>query len=739
MTQALETTRWWLVIVLPSVTLAWVVIAAGRVWSSLTIVDHLMIVLSLLSLFTAIVLRSNRGLWLAAFAYIPLVICAFLGPEGAPPWLAMPNLVGNAAYLVIMLTPRRIGWIFGVVAAFVFTLVWRLQPSDVVMWAPRTSAGWIVIAQLFWACCMLWWTWHRLVRDATDADGDYSATVSRTRAAVEAREADDAWRTAAVRVHETVLNTIRYVALARPIDRAALRTLLDASTLSVPRRTSGNVDTVRAILDSVIEITMVDAEVRLPARIPELQFTAQTSAAVREALVELIRNAAIHGLASRITIAIHQRERAVLQIEVSDNGRGVRSGAAHGFGLSRIIGEGLEGIGAEWSLDSSERGTTATMMVPLTDSTSEPPMRRSDSDYGRLLISAVIGGTMTVGLLWFVLIASQASLPTIAVAFMGAAGALATLVLLGRHRRVGAWATIAFLIGPVAFPWALALVNHGCAQANVIAGAFNVSGYAVILVATWGRGRIGALGVLAWSIGGVALMNSMSAGCRTPTLLAEVNSLLTVPVLLIAVSLAARVTRRARQRRFDAEVVQLKEAARARTTREFVERLSGSIGDANVILEEIADGAIDDAEAHRRLEIADARIRMLMQVDPQRDGAMTMLAAQLVDAALRAGSRVNVRAINGSSDRTPLDPRLGIALGEFLERSVGEVTIQVFQDEAHDYLTLTLTDVTLPELPDIARAVRGVTSISVDVQGSADSEVAIMVTRSVMSGLAVVH
>ncbi len=730
MTAVLGSTRWWLSIALPSLSITWTIVNAARVWGDLTGLEQALIVSSAVALVTAIVARDDRALALVVLAYLLLVACAFIGPPDQVPWLVMPNLVGNAAYIAIMLAPRRIGFVFPFIAAAIFAAILSRRPSDVIMWAPTDATGWIVVGQVFWACGALWWTWNRLVDDAADGDAAFHSTRERIRSSIEARERDEAWRSAAVRVHESILNTIRYVLTADRIDRSGLIRLLQHSEASEPLPAELVQRTMLvSIFTEAIDRALLPPNVRVEAQALPIGLDGPSRMAVLEALVELLRNSAAHGHALTVHIRARRQGNGPLVIEVTDDGDGMSSAARRGFGLDRVVGDGLASVGARWDLVSTGAGTKTTITVPLGLAHVTPGFTRRESDYARIAVSAVLAGTITIGIAWFIVVAASDTSRSGLAAILGVLGVVGALAVFARHQRVSGLATVAVASLSVGATVLLALGISGCASVEVSSAVLNTTGFAVVLVAVWGTTSAGVLSVAAWSLSAVLLMSRLDDGCRAPAVLAVTNSLVTVPVLLLTSYFAARVLRRAQQRTFEAEIQEAGETARALASRLFAERLSTSVAEAGAVLELISSGSADELGARRSLLVLDARIRMLMQCEPGQDGAIMRLAGRMIDVAVHAGVVVNVRSLSGSKDDSALPQCLEDALLSLLEGIPGAtVVVQAFYDDEHDYLSVTLDDMPSGLGDRLADCVAGTTT-AVDVVDNQIGPAVILVSR----------
>ena len=730
-TEALHSARWWLSIVLSSLNILWSVFSAARMWQEFTAAELLLITASVVLLLVAVVTRSDRTLPLVVVSYAALILCVFIGPEGQSPWLAMPNLVGNAAYIAIMLLPVRWGWLMAPAAAVLFAVIWQVDASDVVMWVPTDALGWIAVLQVAWACVALSWTWRRMVADARSGDTDYQPLMDRTRLSVAARQSHESWRAAAVRLHESVLNTIRYVLTAPVLDRPALASLMSkGESAPLPRAPQQRLSLGGAV-SAAIQRAGLPSDVRTDVDVVDAYLDPDVFEVLQDVFVELLRNSSEHGRAKSIRISATMGAERTMVAEVADDGVGIPSGATAGFGISGVVEEGLTRIGAEWTWVPGVRGACLRITVPLASNAAGMILHRSQFDYARIAVSAVLAGQMTIGVLWFLLVVRTAGPTASTAALCGLVATVASILVLIRHRRISAWSTLGVAALASMYPLLMALSLHGCTDANIAAAAFNISGYATVVVAIWSHRWPAVAAVVMWACAGGFLIVGLDAGCRTPFILAETNSIVTVPVLIIASHFAAKALRRAQEKTFQAELVEGAEAARAQTTRLFAERLDSAVNEGRRVLGAIAEGSVGESEGKSALVMVDSRIRMLMQVEPDRAGAMTLLAGNVIDAALRSGATVNVRSLAGSTDRSPLPASLGPVLCALVTHEANtELVVQVFSDGTSDYLSITLQRVPDRIRRDLQEAVRG-SRLTVDVVTPEPDMSAVMIARPV--------
>lgn len=700
-TTALHTTRRWFVVSVVTVLVATTTIAGALRWDELS--DPQRIVLIVAVVLTCIGVagsRRARDQWFAIGALALLSVASALGGPAETRWLAMPNLLANAAYLAIILSGRRLGLLWAAIGTVGFASVLVVRPGSVIMWAPEPPLGWIAVGQVLAACLLVWLTWHRLVDRSMRDDQAQEREQQRTMAAIAAQERSRVWRSAATSLHESVLNTIRYVLTMEPLDRQRLGTMIvsTAGMAEVTGRTLPRTELAALIESAVVESGHAN-RVDVVTEVPDVVLSLEAESALRAAIVEVVRNAMVHGHATSVTVRAEADDAASLRIVVDDDGSGMSADARPGYGLSQVLGAGLIQIGATVRIEQLAAGVRATITLPSAERRIAAAQPSDSFDSGRILLSAVLAGSVGVGwLIYLALIATGRPADMVAAAL----GITATFVAVwwfirGTRRR--ALIALPIVLAAAAVPWIAGIDLPGCAWSPVLASALNVAGYTIIVLALWAGRVIGGVGLTTWAIGGIALITQVPSGCRAPLLLAEFNSLLFVSIVMVVVHAATRAHQRAQERMEAMRIRALAESARADSTQQLNTRLSFVVSSVLDTFTQIAEGApLDDGRRHDLL-MADARIRAVMQVDPGASGAVALLASDLVEAAVRSGSGVIVRAIASSGDRTMIPEPVAAALLDVVQAGAGaEVTVQAFTDDEHDRLTLLV-----PRIPEHAR------------------------------------
>ena len=323
---------------------------------------------------------------MAALAVSGLILTAN-SVTGADGWLVGGSIVNLASGLAGLILARQVAVIVittmvTVDAVLVSILVvsgQAAQPWSLAMVYP------LYALTLGLACAA---ARNGLLRSATDRDDSAAELRNQHRARATSEFAGASIASAETRLHETVLNTLTAIERGgfgsdadtqnrlreRAEESAEVLTLLSEGSMAGPSWTGDlRVDLAGAIVD--LEAT--DVQVHLVGdlsrdmaggEIDEAAFTALASA-VRESLI----NAHRHAHATSVTLegrVVQESQQARWSVRVDDDGCGL-GGSPAGFGVSSIIGEGMESVGGRSTVGSTPRGgTRVTLDVPITASVS---------------------------------------------------------------------------------------------------------------------------------------------------------------------------------------------------------------------------------------------------------------------------------------------------------------------------------------------------------------------------------
>jgi hypothetical protein len=143
-----------------------------------------------------------------------------------------------------------------------------------------------------------------------------------------------------------------------------------------------------------------------------------------------------------------------------------------------------------------------------------------------------------------------------------------------------------------------------------------------------------------------------------------------------------------------------------------------------------------DVDTRNRLEQLDGRIRVGIQVDPQSDGSLAVLAKVLVDEAADQGVRVSVRAITCSHDSRPVPREVARLLYRILVTPVRMAPrLQVFTDGEEDHLSVLTERSALRAagvVPGVSLELGGVVVEVDDEAEDDDGRYAILVSRPIV-------
>ena len=737
---ALRATRQWLMVLLVTVVTLAGAIAALSVWPALSGVEHALVALTVVATPIAVRLsgRTSR-LWALPLAVLPLTLAAVLVPTGSPPWVPMPNAASYPTLLLILLTGRWTGLAIAVAGPAGLAGIWSLRPTNVVAGPLPLFGGWAAVLQMLATTLAVWWAWNTLVREARAADAEYALQERNAARAVVLQERAATWRQAATRVHESVLNTIRYVLSAGDPDRGRLA--LEIADDVVATRSPGRAaaPTVPELVGAVLAESPSQVRVEVLAEPPAVGLDPDVFDAVRAASVELTRNSLRHGGASRVMLTATVDAEGSLVVTVTDNGTGLESGSIPGIGLGTVAAASLAAVGGHCRLETaSDGGVEAVVVVPRVRAVEAgPPVPGTPSPLlqGRLLVTAALAGACAVGIVYFVRLALIGSATDRWAALLGIVGSVTAVLLVVRRRRIPGVAGLLLILAPAAVPWLLLGEAYPCGSVPGISAVLGISGFAAVTLAAWSGAVPAVVGGTVWALGGLLLVLSFPATCRESVSLALLHSVVVMPVLLSVSSAGATAYRRARRRTETSRQHEITEQSRAEAAVDINRQLNQAVTAALSLLRDVAAGAPLDDGMRRRLEIADGRIRAAIQVDPKASGGFARLAMSLVDDAAAHGIPVNVRALGSSSDPRPLPAPVRRLLTGAL-RTAGRRTpvLQVFTDGHDDHLALSVEVAAVSAAGLVLGSTASFDDVTIEVEDEPDEAsagVSLLVSRGI--------
>jgi hypothetical protein len=227
---ALRLTRRWVFVLGVGIAYAITLVVVVLGWSQLTGGERALVLVTI-PFFVAGLTFSTRsfGLWLFVPALLTILTCALLYPETGPRWIAGVLLTSYCSYLWAVLSPKWIGSLAIVLGPLLLVVVWWQRPENVIPGGLALANGSLAAIQVAVATAMIWWAWNSLRSEADRTDADLAVLDSRTAESVLMTERAAMWRLTGTRLHESVLNSLRYLIASPTVDRAMLRDFADVS------------------------------------------------------------------------------------------------------------------------------------------------------------------------------------------------------------------------------------------------------------------------------------------------------------------------------------------------------------------------------------------------------------------------------------------------------------------------------------------------------------------------------
>lgn len=227
---ALRLTRRWVFVLGVGIAYAITLVLAVLDWSQLTGGERALVLVTI-PFFVVGLAFSTRGfgLWLFVPALLAILTCALLYPESGPRWIAGVLLASYCSYLWAVLAPRWIGALAIVLGPILLIVVWWQRPQNVIPGGLALANGSLAVVQVATATAMIWWAWNSLRCEADRTDTDLAALDARTAESMLVTERAAMWRLTGTRLHESVLNSLRYLIASPTVDRAVLRDFADVS------------------------------------------------------------------------------------------------------------------------------------------------------------------------------------------------------------------------------------------------------------------------------------------------------------------------------------------------------------------------------------------------------------------------------------------------------------------------------------------------------------------------------
>lgn len=304
---------------------------------------------------------------LQAFAGLLFLVLAIAIPQGyGPGWNPLPFSAFAVAFGAAFTLSAAPALVVIILAAFL-NLIAVLNPTPQMILAAADLAGGTIgpIFILVAAPALLGmaYSWRRAARIADASTLELEAAAASSYRAVQVQSA----RTSVDRrIHETVLNTLNAITQGVDEQSELLRT---ECRRDIEQLELGALPAQEATIGAVIAEARAAAGLRTPQVIVRVDddylLPQQSAGALRDALVEALRNVERHAQAQTVDISARQ-ESSVLEVIVNDDGRGLREGDTERFGMRNTIKASLSAIGGEAVIVSAPgRGTSVTLRVPI--------------------------------------------------------------------------------------------------------------------------------------------------------------------------------------------------------------------------------------------------------------------------------------------------------------------------------------------------------------------------------------
>lgn len=726
---ALMSTRRWLMIVGTVVWISATLIIARYQWTFLSATEHVLVLIGVCLFVVAIATSGNTQLlWLFPLGQSFFLLCAFVAPETSPTWLALTTLSSWLGYFLIALTSQKIGLLCIPVAATVTLIAWRTHPNVVVPGALEIFGGWVVFGQLIGGSAALWWAWNTLKDEARTGDQLTEDLELETSRSFELQERARAWRVAATYVHESVLNTVRYALVTTSIDGSRLN---EEIALASSGRRSRVWDHGSSTADLIQEVAFANFEhlsVSVVGSVPDVELEREVFESLRAAIVELMRNIDRHSVDKRVELSMEVTPEASVIICL-EGGAPVDEKSVPGIGRTTVVEQSLDSIGARFATQRISDGRAKSFIeIHLANHDSTSPHSQAVGfppfDKARLLVTSPLAAMSVVGSIYFIHLMFLDQGITEISAWLGLAGIAIAAAIVVRRYRLKSWLGALLVLLPALVPTFLVRTEFACSDSGFISPVLTISGFTVMIISAWSGRLAGSVGLAVWAIGGWNVVMSFSANCRDSVALALLNSLVVLPIILIVSFVGAKAYRKAADRSRALRLLEIAERSRAQAAQEVNAQLDDAISSALEVLEMIANGSELTDELRNELEVQDGRIRAAIQVDSERDGSFAVLMRSLVEEVADLGIRTRVKAMVSSHDSRPIDADLHSLLYALLVANRTQRTqVQVFTDGVEDHLVLTVERNSLREVGLSPRERQEFGDVALQVEEGEDREV----------------
>ncbi len=642
-------------------------------------------------------LRRKRATVQAGAGLLFLLLAIVIPQSYGPGWIPLPfsafAVAFGAAFTLTVMPALTV-----VALAALLNLIAVLHPTQQMILAAADLAGGAIgpIFILIAAPALLGManSWRRAARIADENSRQIESAAAGSYRAVQMQSA----RTSVDRrIHETVLNTLNAIAQGgagrgdllqsecrRDIEQLELGAL-PAQEVTLGALVGESVMAAR-LVTPLIDVT-VDVDYLLPP---------QSAGALRDALVEALRNVERHAHASHVEITGGQIA-GNLEVIVRDNGRGFAEGDTERFGLHNTIKASLAAIGGEATVDSSpHRGTVITLRVPIVVA-AELQVPASpvidillDSVRPRVLLFA----PAIFGLVMLPWIAGGLGANTVAFAlgflvFLACNLALATL-----------WATswrlpltlLTLMAGVSSYAIAYADVDT-CSAASSVHWIINsvAGGIGLVLFAAqryWWHWLI--LPVI--TAAGLVLAFGLPTNCRAVPTMSLVVTVVYMSAALYLMTVLFRefdLRRREAQSLWAASVEYQAEIERQITVTSQWSRVSAS---TTALLKGIASGDLsaDELSVRERASTEESQLRGMLGMERLSNSYVWRAVLEIVEEAAGRGLSVDAAVISVPTEPRPISPLVRELLSTIvLSAPTRTVSIRLFVDEGEPEVLVT--------------------------------------------------
>ncbi len=596
-----STRRWVMSIWLGS---SWLILFANGAlnWPNLSAIER--VALTLCTVFMAIGVllgRSYVALWGFPASRFVILLAVVTAPATTHPWIGLSEATIQLTISIVLLVNKRIGMIVPFLGAIAYFAMTRPHPSVVITSSQVLTDGWVATVAVLASGLGSWWAWNRLREQANVADAQFVSIRVRTEEALSTQERSQIWRKAAVLVHESVLNSLRYVMRADDVDRDGLR--LQLAKALPPRPSKERELSLSWVLSSVDE-DVIATGISMPAQTPDVMLSSEAAHALRAALIEAARNAINHGRATRVLISTEVVEEH-LCVEIRDNGVGIAPTALPGMGFRQVLGLDLAAVHATVTRESSPGDTRIAITIPL-DPAEAHILRAAPTGWfnqARFLLTVPLAAIVTVGLAYLAMLTGVSVL----FGLLALVSALISLAYSWWHvlpmHRMTSWLALVFILLSAIVPWLILVSPLRGAMAVLIGSAINVAGFATVIIAAWSRAVIGTVGLTVWGLGTLLVTAAITPSERTILIVSLTSALIVLPIVLIVAYTGSRRYQLALESLNRAQQRAIIERARAQAGVALDAHLSSAIENALSLLTEIADGRELDAGTRHELSL----------------------------------------------------------------------------------------------------------------------------------------